>query len=122
MKLILIIEDEKMLSDMYKFKLEREGFDIILAMEVDEAIELSKNKKPDLVLLDILLPRESGINFLIKIKDIDTLKSIPVLVFSNFDDNETKKQAFNYGAKDYLIKANYDPNEIVSKIKELLSE
>lgn len=122
MKTILIIEDEKILSDMYKFKLTKEGFEVIAAIEVDEAIALAKKQKPDLVVLDILLPKESGINYLIKTRNIDDLKSIPVLVLSNFDDNETKSEAFKYGARDYLIKSNHDPKEIVLKIKELLNQ
>jgi len=119
-KIILIVEDEKILSEMYKFKLNKEGFEVISAIEVDEAIELAKKNKPDLVVLDILLPKESGINYLIKTRSIEELKSIPVLVLSNFDDNETKSEAFKYGAKDYLIKSNHDPKEIVARIKELL--
>lgn len=121
MKRILIVEDEKILSDMYKFKLNKEGFEVVLAIEVDEAIELAKKKKPDLVVLDVLLPKESGINYLIKTREIEDLKSIPVLVLSNFDDNETRAQASKYGARDYLIKSNHDPKEIVAKIKELLN-
>jgi DNA-binding response OmpR family regulator len=121
MKKILIIEDEKILSEMYKFKLNKEGFEVFSAIEVDEGIELAKQNKPDLVVLDILLPKESGINYLIKTKVMDDLKSIPVLVLSNFDDNETKSDAFKYGAKDYLIKSNHDPKEIVVRIKELLN-
>jgi DNA-binding response OmpR family regulator len=119
-KIILIVEDEKILSEMYKFKLNKEGFEVISAIEVDEAIDLAKKNKPDLVVLDILLPKESGINYLIKTRSIEELKSIPVLVLSNFDDNETKSEAFKYGAKDYLIKSNHDPKEIVARIKELL--
>jgi two-component system, OmpR family, alkaline phosphatase synthesis response regulator PhoP len=122
MKRILIIEDEKILSEMYKFKLNKEGFDVISAIEVDEAIELAKKNIPDLVILDILLPKESGINYLIKIANIEELKSIPVLVLSNFDDNKTRAEALKYGAKDYLIKSNHDPKEIVAKVKELLNQ
>jgi len=120
MKKILIIEDEKILSEMYKFKLEKEGFEVLNAMEVDEAIGIGRNSKPDLVVLDILLPKESGINYLIKMKNIEELKDVPVLVLSNFDDNETKNKSFELGAKDYLIKSNHDPKEIVEKIKELI--
>lgn len=122
MKRILIIEDEKILSDMYKFKLSKEGFEVISAIEVDEAIELAKKQIPDLVVLDMLLPKESGVNYLIKIKKIDNLKLIPVLVLTNFDDNQTRAQAFENGAKDYLIKSNHDPKEIVARIKELLNQ
>jgi len=120
MKKILIIEDEKILSEMYKFKLEKEGFEVSNAMEVDEAIGIGKANKPDLVVLDMLLPKESGINYLIKIKEIPELKDVPVLVLSNFDDNETRSKSFELGAKDYLIKSNHDPKEIVEKIKELI--
>lgn len=122
MKRILIVEDEKILSDMYKFKLNKEGFEVELAIEVDEAIELAKKNKPDLVVLDMLLPHESGINYLIKTKIIDDLKSIPVLVLSNFDDNQTRAQAMENGARDYMIKSNHDPKEIIEKIKELLNQ
>jgi DNA-binding response OmpR family regulator len=122
MKKILIIEDEKILSEMYKFKLNKEGFEVVLAIEVDEGIELAKKEKPDLVVLDMLLPHESGINYLIKTREMDDLKSIPVLVLSNFDDNQTRAEAFKYGARDYMIKSNHDPKEIVTKIKELLKK
>jgi DNA-binding response OmpR family regulator len=120
MKKILIIEDEKILSEMYRFKLSKEGFEVISAIEVDEAIESGRKNRPDLVVLDILLPKESGINYLIKAKELEELKDVPVLVLSNFDDNETRNRAFELGAKDYLIKSNHDPREIVEKIKELL--
>lgn len=122
MKKILIVEDEKILSEMYKFKLGKEGFEVTLAMEVDEAIALAKKQKPDLVVLDVLLPKESGINYLIKTREMDDLKTVPVLVLSNFDDNQTRADAMKYGAKDYLIKSNHDPKEIVAKIKELLNQ
>ncbi|MFA5431626.1 MAG: response regulator [Candidatus Paceibacterota bacterium] len=122
MKKILIVEDEKILSEMYKFKLNKEGFDVVLAIEVDEAIALAKKEKPDLVVLDMLLPHESGINYLIKTKEMDDLNSIPVLVLSNFDDNQTRVQAMEHGARDYMIKSNHDPKEIIEKIKTLLKK
>ncbi|MFA5729887.1 MAG: response regulator transcription factor [Candidatus Paceibacterota bacterium] len=121
-KRILIIEDEKILSEMYKFKLNKEGFEVISAIEVDEGIELAKKQIPDLVVLDVLLPKESGINYLIKTREMNDLKSVPVLVLSNFDDNRTRTEALKYGAKDYLIKSNHDPKEIVTRIKELLNQ
>jgi len=120
MKKILIIEDEKILSEMYQFKLEKEGYKTMSAMYVDEAIDLANKNNPDLVILDILLPKESGINYLVKSKNFDNIKNIPVLVISNFDDNETKKKCFDLGIRDYLIKSNYDPKEVVSRIKKIL--
>jgi DNA-binding response OmpR family regulator len=119
MKKILIIEDEIVLAEMYKEKLEKEGFEVFLASEIEEGIEIAKKERPDLILLDILLPRENGVSFLEKIKK-EEIKDIPVVAFSNYDDPETKKRAFELGVKEYLIKANYTPGEIVEKIKNYL--
>jgi DNA-binding response OmpR family regulator len=119
MKKILIIEDEIVLAEMYKEKLEKEGFEVFLASEIEEGIEIAKKERPDLILLDILLPRENGVSFLEKIKK-EEIKDIPIVAFSNYDDPGTKKRAFELGVKEYLIKANYTPGEIVEKIKNYL--
>jgi len=119
MKKILIIEDEIVLAEMYKEKLEKEGFEVFLASEIEEGIEIAKKERPDLILLDILLPRENGVSFLEKIKK-EEIKDIPIVAFSNYDDPATKKRAFELGVKEYLIKANYTPGEIVEKIKNYL--
>jgi DNA-binding response OmpR family regulator len=119
MKKILIIEDEVILAEMYKEKLEKEGFEVFATSEIGEGIEIAKKEKPDLILLDILLPRENGVSFLEKIKK-EGIKDIPVVAFSNYDDPGTKKRAFELGVKEYLIKTNYTPGEIVEKIKNYL--
>ena len=119
MKKILIIEDEIVLAEMYKEKLEKEGFEVFLTSEIEEGIEIAKKERPDLILLDILLPRENGVSFLEKIKK-EEIKDIPIVAFSNYDDPATKKRAFELGVKEYLIKANYTPGEIVEKIKNYL--
>lgn len=111
MKKILIIEDEKVLSEMYKFKFSKEGYEVINAVDVEEGLKLTESDSPDLIILDILLPKESGINFLEKYKG-----KAPIIVLSNFDDNETKTKAFSLGAKDYIIKSNFDPQEVLDKI------
>lgn len=117
-KKILIVEDEKMLAEMYKNKLENEGFGVLLAFDAAEALELAKKEKPDMILLDILLPGEkNGLFFLKNQKQISEIAQIPVIAFSNYDDPKTKKEALEMGAKDYLIKADYTPREIVEKIK-----
>jgi DNA-binding response OmpR family regulator len=120
MKKILIIEDEKILSEMYKFKFSKEGYQVLSVMEVEEGLSLAKSEKPDLIILDILLPKESGIGFLEKRKDIEEIAGIPLIVLSNFDDNETKAKAFALGADDYLIKSNYNPQDILNKINSYL--
>jgi len=119
-KKVLIIEDEKILGEMYKDKFTQAGFEVSLVIEAREGVELVKKEKPDLVLLDILLPRENGIFFLEELKKISEVASVPVVAFSNFDDPETKKRAAKLGAKDYLIKTGYTPQEIVEKVKGYL--
>lgn len=120
MKKILIIEDEKMLAEMYRDKFSQAGFEVILAFSAEEGLEIAKKEKPDLVLLDILLPVGNGISFLKEQSRDSKISSIPVVAFSNFDDPKTKKQARELGAKDYLIKTDYTPQEIVEKIKSYL--
>jgi len=120
MKKILIIEDEKVLAEMYRDKFTRAGFEVILAFDSEEGIILAKKEKPDLIVLDILLPKENGITFLTWLRKEPEIFSIPVVAFSNYDDPETKRQAVKLGVKDYLIKTSYTPQGIVEKIKEYL--
>ena len=120
MKKILIVEDEKILGEMYQDKFIQAGFEIVLAGSAEEGHEFLSKEKPDLILLDILLPRENGITFLTKIRKNPETASIPVVAFSNFDDSITKKEALSLGAKDYLIKTAYTPQEVIEKIKKYL--
>jgi len=122
MKKILIIEDEKVLAEMYRDKFTRAGFEVILAFDSEEGIILAKKEKPDLIVLDILLPKENGITFLTWLRKEPEISSIPVVAFSNYDDPETKRQAVKLGVKDYLIKTNYTPQEIINKVKNYLNE
>jgi len=117
---ILIIEDEKILAGMYQEKFKIAGFKVFLAGDAEEGLVLAKKEKPDLILLDILLPRGNGIFFLEKIKEIAEVSSIPVVAFSNYDDIPTKQKAKELGARDYLIKTNFTPEEVVNKIKKYL--
>ena len=120
MKKILIIEDEKMLGEMYRDKFIQAGFDAVLAETAEQGVEATCKEKPDLILLDILLPRTNGIGFMEWLKKQKELSSIPVIAFSNYDDPEAKKEAAALGIKDYLIKTNYTPQEIVDKVKSFL--
>jgi DNA-binding response OmpR family regulator len=116
-KTILIVEDEKLLSEMYEDVFEKEGFYVKVAATGKEAIAITKETKPDFVLLDILLPEENGIYYLQQKKKDPDIANISVMAFSNFDDPYIKKNALKLGAKDYLIKTNYTPQEVVDKVK-----
>jgi len=117
---ILIVEDEKILAEMYKEKLLEDGFETYLAFSCEEGINYLKDNKPDLILLDILLPKENGISFLEKIKNLPNIENIPIIAFSNYDEPKTKKQAFALGVKAYLIKTQYTPKQLVKEIKKFL--
>ncbi len=117
---ILIIEDEKLLGEMYRDKFIQDRFEVVLVDSAEEGLKIVPKEKPDLILLDILLPRENGINFLKQLKKNPEIASIPVVVFSNFDDPKTKKEAFQLGVKEYLIKTNFTPQQIIEKIKNYL--
>jgi DNA-binding response OmpR family regulator len=119
-KKILIIEDEKSLVDMYQEKLEQSGFKTFFTMEMEEGLRLFEKEKPDLILLDILLPRDSGIVFLQRLEEKFGEISVPILAFSNYDDLETKNKAEKLGVEEYLIKTNYTPGEVVEKIKKYI--
>jgi len=120
MKKILLIEDERDLIDMYERKLSQAGFRVVYAMEAKEGIKVAKEEKPDLIVLDILLPRENGIYFLEAASQDPELSSIPIFAFSNYDDPLTKKKAFELGVRDYLIKTNFTPKQILKKIQSYL--
>lgn len=119
-KKILIIEDEIILGEMYRDKFTQAGFEVSWAQTAEEGIEMVSKIKPDLILLDILLPKANGIGFMGWLKKEKQFTSIPVIAFSNFDEPITKKEALKLGVRDYLIKTNYTPEEIINKIKEYL--
>jgi len=120
MKKILLIEDEKILGEMYKAKFIQAGFEVVWAFESKEALALAKKEKPDLIVLDVLLLKENGIVFLTWLRKEPEIGQTKVIAFSNFDDPEIKKQALELGVKDYLIKTNYTPQEIVDKVRSYL--
>ncbi|MFH1462418.1 MAG: response regulator [bacterium] len=117
MKKILIVEDEKILMDMYKDKFVQVGFNVVTASSAEEGLEKVVKENPDLVLLDILLPKGNGISFLKKLRKDPKTSFVVVVAFSNFDDPEVKAEALSLGVKDYLLKTNYTPQEIIDRIK-----
>ena len=120
MKKILFVEDEKVLMEMYKEKFTEAGYKVVSVFSAEEGLGSVRKEKPDLIMLDILLPRTNGIAFLRKIKADPELAKIPVIVFSNFDDPQAKKEALSLGVLAYLIKTNYTPQQVIDKVKEYL--
>lgn len=117
---ILLVEDEQILSEMYRDKFIQAGFETFLAFDARQGLCLAKKEKPDLIILDILLPRENGISFLEKLRKDRKVGSTAVVAFSNYDDPETAKRALDLGVKEYLIKTNFTPAQIIRKIRGYL--
>jgi len=119
-KTILIIEDDKFLRQLIAQKLLKDGYDISEAIDGEEGLKKVKEEKPDLVLLDLILPGIDGFEVLSQMKREDALSQIPVIILSNLGQKEDVERGLNLGAVDYLIKAHFTPREIVEKVKNAL--
>lgn len=119
---ILIVEDDQFLVKIYQTKLESEGFDIELALDGEEGIEKAAKFMPELILLDLILPKMNGFEVLKKLKTDEKTKNIPVIVLSNLGQESDVKQGMELGAVDYLIKSDHSINEIIDKIKSKLEK
>lgn len=117
---ILIIEDDGFLIQMYASKLEMEGFKVLAAVDGEKGLRIVKKEQPDLILLDLLLPKKDGFEVLAELKKDSKLKDIPVVVLTNLGQREDIERCFNLGAVDYLIKAHFIPSEVIAKLKSLL--
>ena len=119
-KMILIVEDDPVLQKMYTEKLTFEGFGVLNARDGKEALDTVLKEKVDLILLDIMLPRMSGTDFLVKIKQDTKIASIPLVALTNLAEDEEKQRAIKLGVQEYLVKAMQTPEQVVAKIKKHL--
>jgi len=121
-KTILIVEDDKYLSKAYSIKIKNAGFNILLSSNGLDGLSIAKEKKPDLVVLDLLLPRVDGFEFLKRIKADEKTKNIPVLAISVLGQKADQERAMALGAEEYFIKTEYKLEEIIEKIREYLEK
>lgn len=121
MQYILLIEDDPFLIDIYSTKLEASGFKVGVAKNGEEALTKLKEEKPDLVVLDIVLPHLDGWEVLARIKENPENKDLKVVVLSNLGQKEEVEKGLKLGATKYLIKAHHTPTEVVEEIKKCLS-
>lgn len=117
---ILLIEDDKFLLSMYSLKFLADGFIVRGALTAEEGLIEAIAFKPNLIILDIMLPGEDGITLLKKIKRNKLTAAIPVVLLSNLSEPIYREQGLIYGALDYWIKAHFDPSEISEKVKKIL--
>ncbi len=119
---ILLVEDSKVVQQMYRNKLTFEQFNVLTADNGMEAIKILSQEKPDIILLDLMMPIMDGYKVLQVVKTDPRLSSIPVLVFSAKGQSEEVEKALNLGAAGYIVKATTKPNEVVGQIRKVLSQ
>ena len=119
-KKILFVEDEEELQRAMGTMLEQKGFTVIRAMDGDIGLATARKEVPDLILLDLILPKKSGFEVLTEIKKDPAIKNIPVIVLTNLEGSEDVEKAISLGAMTYLVKANYNLNDIFGKIEMAL--
>ncbi len=122
MKKILFIEDESALQKTIGETLSQEGYEVTSALDGEVGLRLAKLKKPDLILLDLILPKIHGFDVLKKLKQEPETKNIPIIVLTNLEGIEDVKEAIELGAQTYLVKAQYTLEELIEKIKKALAE
>lgn len=117
---ILIIEDDKFLRELITRKLTSEGYQTIEAADGEEGVRMTKSEKPDLVLLDLILPGIDGFEALTRIRKEEETVNVPVVILSNLGQKEDIEKGLKLGATDYLIKAHFSPGEIIEKVSSIL--
>lgn len=118
---VLLVEDDVFLANIYKTKFTMEGFNVIHADNGESAITEANKKKPDIILLDVLLPKKDGFTVLTELKqNTSEVKDIPVILLTNLGQKDDVEKGLEMGAEDYLIKAHFKPSEVVEKVRKIL--
>lgn len=119
-KKIVSIEDDKVLSDMLYSGLRDAGFDVLRAFDGEDGLKLVETEKPDLVLLDILLPKLDGLQIAKKLKSNPLTKEIPIIILSMLDKSASVAEALDIGVYEYMAKDNFKVEEIVARVRQKL--
>jgi DNA-binding response OmpR family regulator len=117
---IAIIEDDPVISQMYRMKFEADGFDVQLANNGKRGVELVKVFSPDLILLDLQMPEMTGVEALTVIRKSESSKDTPVIILTNMGEEESPKELRTLGVHSYIVKANLTPRQVVQRVKEAL--
>ena len=118
MKTILLIEDEPTLQKTLSLALTQEGYEVKSALDGEIGLRLARESRPDLILLDLILPKLDGFEVLDELKKDDATKDVPVIVLTNLESTQDIEKALALGATNYLVKANYDLKDVIEKVKD----
>jgi len=117
---ILVVEDEKLLSQALEYKLKIADYRVLIAKNGVEGLKLAMKHKPDLILLDLIMPKMNGVDMLNQLRQDTWGKTVPVLIFTNDINPESMSSTLKDNALDYLIKSDWDLENILQKIKSKL--
>ncbi|HEX7456245.1 MAG TPA: response regulator [Candidatus Nanoarchaeia archaeon] len=119
---VLLIEDEKEVAELYKLKLTLDGYEVVIAEGGQEGLDKAFKLKPELIFLDIKMPEMDGFEVLKKLRESQETKDTPVVILSNFDEQDMVEKGLTLGANEYLIKSQFTPEEISSKVRDWVGE
>ena len=119
---ILLAEDDKYICRAYKDGLERAGFQVLVAFDGVEAMQKVRSEKPDLILLDLIMPVKNGFEMLEELKKDPAFKRIPVIILSNLGQDSDREKGKSLGAVDYLVKSDFSMKEVIRKVREHLTK
>jgi DNA-binding response OmpR family regulator len=119
-KTVLIVEDEQSMQRALKNKLEHAGYTVLAADDGEKAIEALRSTKPDLVLLDLIMPKLDGISVLRQMKGDDAFRGVPVVILTNLSSGDKVAEAMQLGTFDFLVKANYSLDDVLKKVNDRL--
>ncbi|MCX6763704.1 MAG: response regulator [Candidatus Moranbacteria bacterium] len=120
-KIIMIVEDDSFVMDIYNTKFTQTGYAVVGALNGQEALKKMEETKPDLILLDIVMPQMDGYEFLKIMKSREEFKNIPVVLLTNLNQKEEIEKGMDLGAQDYLIKSHFTPSEVLAKVEKMLN-
>ena len=118
----LIIEDDKFLADIYLTKLQQAGFQVEVAEDGKSGIQKAQEMRPNVILLDIVMPQVDGFEVLKRLKEISEMKETRFILLTNLGQKENVERGLKLGADAYIVKAHYTPTEVVAKVKEVLEK
>lgn len=119
-KTILIVEDDTMISAMYQTKLSAEGFEVLVADNGADGLKLAADNKPDLILLDVIMPQMDGFAVLSELKENVKTKKIPVVLLTNLSTEEDQQKGKELGAEEYIVKSSLTPDQVSERVQKLL--
>jgi two-component system phosphate regulon response regulator PhoB len=115
---VLVIEDDPSVAEMYRVRLETDGYDVVVGGEGEEGLHLAMSEAPDFIYLDLRLPKLDGFEVLERLRAAPATAQIPVIILSNYGDPETRERGLKFGALDFLVKADTTPGELAARVED----